>query len=454
MKKLVSALLGACLSFVLCACASRSTEPPAAASLTDPPVSDGGTQEPPEAADHAYMARGVSADSGSSFGRFGWQRDGTLWVQDLNTIHIIGLDNSLVKTVTLDDTKLPPYYNLTWSGGMILAARAASRGHEFGAVYQAGGKISLCNVSVWDMDGNLIKEYPAFPLGADEADWTPAAPDGTKLDWWHGIYEGMEIYWLDSHTLAINGHSRVIIYDLDSDTGRVVDDMSGLVDKYGKFGVYYGVDYNFCYVHDGTLYYLSHRNEEKSNTAGTVWKVGKDEARASVMFEGKEFTHLYMDDGVMALTQAVEDPYGYNLWWADTQSGTLREMGNYEVHIPVILDQGRVSMSGDARLYCYDTRSPEESALTVVDTGDGGVYGLFGTRLADGGLQFVCSGFNPDEDPLVSFYLQDAKTGGKTLIGQDGLYSGLLMNPERSHCVIYGAGERDGQPRVRVVKLD
>lgn len=463
MKKIVLTLLIVSMLYTMCACAVRNpgSSAPAGSSANSPAPDSGETGEPPQAVgtDRFYEARGVSGYDEAAFGSFTWNRDGTFWVQDLNTINVIGPDNGLIKAVSLDETKLPSSYNLTWGGSRILAIRNNMQNgeysYEYGAVYQADGKISLCGVSVWDMDGNLIKDYPAFPLGAEDAEsWTPTAPDGAKLDWWNALYDGITVYWLDDHTIAINGHNRIVIYDLDSDTGRMVDDMSAIVEKYGKFGVYYGVDYNSCYTDNGNFYYLAHRDEEKSNTVGTIWKVGKDERQASVMFEGKEFTHLYMDGSTMVLTESLADASGYKLWWADAVQGVLNEMGDYAVHVPIVLDEGRASMSGDAaQLYCYDTKQLKENALTVVDTGD--AYGLHGTRLTAGGdLQFVYSAFDENDETPISFYLYDAKTGERKLIAAYYLYSQLLLSPDKNSCVVYGAGEQGDMPRVRVVKLD
>ena len=408
-----------------------------------------------------YDAR-VATDSGIfSSWYFGWNRDGSFWIPDLNTIRVIDRDNHLIKTITLDEDKLPPVYDLTLYENRILAIGNQSRDswHEYGAVYQAGGKISLCGISLWDTEGNLVKEYPSIPLSSDEEGYLTTTPDGTTIDWRRGLYDG-NVHWLDDHTLALDAHSRVIIYDLDSDTGRVVDDdMAELIEARGKFGGYYGVAFNSCYVSNGDFYYLSYKNEAKVNTVGTVWRVGKDDEKASVMFEGKEFTHLCMNESTMVLTEKVDKPeYGYNLWWVDARQGILNEIGYYQVNIPIFINGPRISMYSDnSEKYCYDTEKPKESALTVFKPEDPGIGIMFGTHLSsDETLQYIVrvAADNTENAPM-SLCVMDAKNGKNTCIYDEGsVYDDFLLSPDESCGVVFSSSNPNGFPQVRVIRLD
>ena len=460
MKKALPALLAICILTAACACGNRASS--GASSGTSAGGGSGGapSSEAPAAPtaepDRFYKARGTPYAGHYSSGYAAWNSDGALWVQDLNTVQVIGRDNALIKTVTLDQSKLPPAYILTWNDRRILVASAPTEDnwHEYGAVYQADGKIALCGVSLWDVNGGLIKEYPAFSLSGGDGQ-TAVTPAGVNIDWWHGLYDGVLIYWLDDHIIAINGHKRVILYDLDSDTGRVVDEMVALVEKHGKFGVYYRVDYNFCYVNDGDFYYLAHKNEEKANSFGTVWRVGKEDAKAAVLFERREFTHLYMGHGAMALTEAVDAPeYGYNLWWADAPQEALNGMGFYKVHIPFIIDGTRIAMHSDgSALYCYDMAQPKDRALTAVEPKEA-VRELFGTRLSpDGGLQLVISAADSGEDRPLSIYVLDAKSGARRRICESDVYDRLSLSPDKSCGALFRSSQQDGLPRVRVLPL-
>jgi len=475
MKKALSTLLIVCILAATCACNNGGAEISSIISAEDPVVDnsnsmhvsegDGGVEEPSRPVDpnRFYEARAVPEYGNYTYGHSAWSSNGSFLFQDLNTVNVIDRNNTLLKTITLDESKLPPAYILTWSDDWILAIRKYddNNPYEYGAVYLADGKINLCGVSVWDMDGKLVKEYPSFPLGFDDfpedgEERVLTNPEGVAVDWSNGLYDGILVYWLDNHTIAINGHNRVILYDLDSDTGRVVDDMAEMIDKYGKFSVYYGVDYNFCYVYNGDFYYLSHREDEKANTSGTIWRVGKDDTEASVMFEGKDFTHLYMDDSRMILTQTVDEPeYGYNLWWADARQGILNEMGFYKTNIPIMIDEQRVSMRSDTpELYCYDMEQQGESALTVFEPGASGARDLFGTRLSsDGSLQFVCSEFHDDEELPISFYALNAEDGEKICIYEGYLYDKLLLSPDKSCGVVFSSGESEDLPQVRIILL-
>lgn len=457
MPKVLSAVLAVFILIAVCSCNNKASPGASLKAPAGDSSSGASSSEAPTApaadSDRFYRARGTPHAGNYPSGYSAWASDGTLWVQDLNTIQVIGRDNALIKTVTLDQSKLPPAYILTWDVGGILAARAPTEDnrYEYGAVYQADGKIALCGVSLWDADGRLIKEYPAFSLNGDDSQ-AAITPAGVSIDWWHGLNDGVLIYWLDDHTIAINGHKRIILYDLDNDTGRVVDEMVALVEKHGKFGVYYGVDYNFCYVNDGNFYYLAHKSEEKANSSGTVWRVGREDAKASVLFEGREFTHLYMDRGAMALTEHIDSPeYGYNLWWADTRQGALNEMGFYKVHIPFVIDGTRIAMRSDeSALYCYDMAQPKDRALTVVEPKEA-VRDLFGTRLSlEGELQFVVSAADSGEDMPLSIYVLDAKSGVRRRICESDAYDRLSLSPDKSCGALFRSSQQNGLPQVCV----
>jgi len=458
-----------CILVVMCACNNQTTQPSSAIS-TD--TNSSAFEEDGEEASQQdvdpnrfYKAQGAFRDDSYFSWYSGWNRDGSFWIQDLNTIKIIDRDNRLLKTITIDASKLPLSYNLTLNEDKILAIYNQSEDNwdEYGAVYHADGEISLCGVSIWDLNGKLIKEYSPFPFDGDKAartgeDNALTTPDGAIIDWWRNLYDGALVYWLDDHTIAINAHSQVIIYDLDNDTGRIVDEMVELVEKHGKFGVYYGVDMNFCYVYNGDFYYLAHKNEEKGNSAGTIWRVGKDDAEATSMFEGKEFTHLYMNEQTMVLTEMVESSeYGYNLWCADALQGALNEMGYYQINIPIYINGPRISMYSDkSEKYCYDTEQPAESALTVFNPQDAGVGQIFGTfRSTEGNLKFIVSVSDATENAPISFCVMNAVSDEKICIYKEGnIYDKFLISPDESCGVVFGLGNQDNLPQVRVIRLD
>jgi len=246
-------------------------------------------------------------------------------------------DNRLVETVTLPQEHLPQNgYALRWSGSRILAeAKAPNR---CGVVYfTSDGGVHLANVVLFDRQGELIRKYPESEI-RDETEpvYKLPAPQGTQVITYATLTEnGLSwIHWLDGETAVINCHSRIVLYDFAADTGRVLDDMSELVSKHGKFGVYYGANDMQCGVVDGGFYYLAHRNEEKSNTVGTIWRADKN--GAVELLDGREFWHLFVGDHALIAAAGVAGEGDANEVACLIDPGTmeLREVWRGDIYLP------------------------------------------------------------------------------------------------------------------------
>lgn len=118
-------------------------------------------------------------------GASAWNPDGTLTFQNENTLTTLSPDNRVLETVELPAGSLPGGpYDLSWSDACILAANSNADGSEnFGAVYFTdGGGVYLANISLFDRQGSLVRQYYQGALGTyDESGqyvYLPPCPEG------------------------------------------------------------------------------------------------------------------------------------------------------------------------------------------------------------------------------------------------------------------------------------
>ena len=344
-------------------------------------------------------------------------RDGTLTFQHENTLNVLSPDNRLLQTVTLPPEELPESgYDLSWSDSRILAVEpeAPLYRNQYGAVCGTEtGEIFLVNVTLFDREGKLVRQYPrSLVYDYDETDTyriIPTSPQGEAAVWTanlNGISGGgldggvTNIHWIGPEEAVFDCHSRIVYYDFAADRGRVVGDMTQLVESHGNFGVYYGSDGMQSGVVDGWFYYLAHKNEEKSNTAGTVWRTNGEDAQP--LFDGREFSHLMVGEEWLAAVDVSDEDWGDDqLYWADLsqEEPALREVGAFPISLPLMDSEGRLDFrvlllggsrpEENSRLCSYQ---PETGELTVYDLGERVQAEFYGTREeADGVLRFYYS---------------------------------------------------------------
>lgn len=269
---------------------------------------------------------------------YGWNPDGTFTFQNENTINTLSPENQLLETVTIPVEQLTKGsgYQFSWSDTYILAV-AADYGAGGMVYFTDDGGVHLANVTLFDRKGQLVRQYPAGKIYDDESGgYLLPAPEGTAVTDGCSLYTGGEspVYWLDSTTAVINGHSHVVFYDFAADTGRVLDDMSDLKEKHGKFFVYYGVYASQCGVAGGSFYYTTRRTEEEGIHGGTVWRADKN--GAVELFDGKKVSHLFVGSNglVMSCEMEPDDPEsGRKIYYAAPGENSLRgvDMGNVSV---------------------------------------------------------------------------------------------------------------------------
>lgn len=292
-------------------------EGPAPSSPPSAPVTQGGGElsgpgaETLEDTYYDYTAYAFPIQGNDAPARYRWNGDGTLTFQEQNRLHTLFPENKLLETVTIPAEHLTAdtCYQFIWGDKYLLAVTA-----DFsrpGVVYFTDdGGVHLANVTLFDRQGQLVRQYHAGPIYDNDSvpqEFLPPVPEGTKLVDCCGLYDGEEplAYWLDDETAIFNGRSHIVLYDFANDTGRVLDDMSELKEKYGKFFVYYGAHWDQCGVMDGSFYYLARREEEKGYT---LWRADKNGAEE--LFGGKEYWHLFVGQDALVLVDSVDPMAG------------------------------------------------------------------------------------------------------------------------------------------------
>lgn len=159
MKHRISAFLLAVLLAVTAAGCSAQ-EPEDSAGL---PESSAGTAVRSEA---FYPAEAGYTDyDGSPIqGWSGWNADGTFTFQNRNTLTTLSRENQVLETITLPEEALPgSEYSLDRSDDYILTlSNPAGMNEPYGAVYYTdSGTVCLANLTLFDRQGNLVRQYPA-----------------------------------------------------------------------------------------------------------------------------------------------------------------------------------------------------------------------------------------------------------------------------------------------------
>ncbi len=381
-------------------------------------------------------------DSVSEDNLYRWNQDGTLTFQNKNALHTLSAENQLLETVTLPAEHLPQDtdYSLTWSDSRILSLSAGWREDDlFSVVYFTDdGGVHLANVTLFDRQGALIRQYPQSQVygysEAGEHEIYLPAPEGKTVIGYANLGADSPVYWLDGETAVFNCHSRVVLYDFSADEGKILDDMSDFVDGHGKFGVYYGVDFSQCGVIDSCFYYLAHRDEQKANASGTVWRADKN--GAVQLLEGKEFYHLFVGNRAL-IAVSHTDQEGIDQVYCAAQNRQLEKIweGNPSISFT---DSGRISFTNqfgqeNTVLYSYDDKTGELTghelgAILQIDR-------LF-TRMQSGSL---CWYYTVFQHGVTTDYVHNTSTGQTEELPEGALGMILSLSPDGNSFLEYDA---------------
>ncbi len=382
MKKLFAILISAILLIsAFSGCSNEQAEPEIPEDkpiLEEPSESENIKEEIPEESTEPeeifFPASAAYTHYGESYidGKKTWNEDGTLTFQHENTLNTISVENELLKTVTLPKEYLPEDggYDLFWNDKYILAIdrqQESSWEHSGTACFDEDGKVHLANVALFDIEGNLIKEYNKGATGGyDENDkYKIVLPDSRTYEYPNYTYlaDGERTYWISEDEVIFECHLWIIYYNFSKDEGKVLDDMSKFGDKYGKFSVYYGADDNQCGVLDGSFYYLAYKNDEKGNGTGTVWKANGNGAEE--LFGGKEFWHFFVGKEILIAVEGIDESYYENgsiVYAIDPKNFELKEIFRGDA-APPFGDDGQIRFRGFSYepmiLYSYDYKTGE-----------------------------------------------------------------------------------------------
>ncbi len=276
---------------------------PAPSSPASAPVTQGGGElsgPGPEALEDTYYDYTTYAFASETEGeydpaRYRWDRDGTLTFQEQNRLHTLSPENELLETVTIPKEHLAAdtCYQFIWGDKYLLAVTAES--YRPGVAYfTEDGGVHLAGVTLFDHQGQLVRQYDTIWVSREDG----FTIDETRSTGYCTLYDSE---WLDGETAIFNCHSHIILYDFAADTGRVLDDMSDVKEKYGKFFTYYGADINECGVMDGSFYYLARREEEKGHT---LWRADKNGVEE--LFDGRVYWHLFVGQDALLLADSVD----------------------------------------------------------------------------------------------------------------------------------------------------
>lgn len=436
MKKIICVLLILAMLASLAACGNTIEPEPipsieSSSEQSTPPQQEEKEIEPPPYSDVFYPIAGPpSYQPGAYF----WLDDGkTLVVPNKGEMQYIGLDNQLIKTVTIPDDKLFEYYWLAFTDNRIFVADMDL------SVCSVDGKAIITNGSIWDSDNNLVRGFLGFESRYDDTQEPFTRyflSDGRELESSAVITNisgnGPPV-WINDDLVALSSGSCLFLYRLSTDTVTLVDDMSEWMEKYGKFSVYYGIRQTVIPSGEG-CYYFAHKNEEKSNGAGTVWYA--DETGSKVLFDGQEFSRLIYENGMLLMIEWTDDFSSTRLFYATDSDLTLRELASWD---------GSYNVDRASSGYFLIKENNEPYRFYALDTVDATLsdfvpqiencrqYDILGIRKNNGSLQYIYSAFIDDG---VSYYLYDVKTDtNRNLDAKPHLFTDETFHKPMTHFV-------------------
>lgn len=451
MKHRISAfLLAALLAVTAAGCSAQ--EPEDSAGL---PESSAGTAVRSEA---FYPAEAGYTDFDGSLvqGWSGWNADGTFTFQNHNTLTTLSRENQVLEAITLPEEALPgSEYSLDRSDDYILALSNPGKMNEsYGVVYYTdSGTVCLANLTLFDRQGNPIRQYPRGQVYAyDESDQKICllpCPEGETVTDTYELSVNT-LHWLDGHTAILDCHAWIFLYDFEADSGRILDDMSEIVKHYGKFGVYYGSQMGG--VVDGTYYYLT-RRESDPISGYTLWAADADGARE--LLDGQRFWHLFAAKDGLVLVDDINpaDPESDSrVWYLPTGSTqpTLVWSGDFSLYITEADQIAFINWAwslDSSVLYSYD---PVTGTLSSRDLGECIQINSLFTLVRDGSLRYYYSQYKDEER---TSWVYDTATDTTTPLTRfdGGLYVSWL-SPDGQYWAEQDPSTDD--PRLRVSRWE
>ncbi len=241
-----------------------------------------------------------------------WNGDGTLSFQNRETLVTLSAENEIIDVLELSQKPNSVCDSVfSVSDSYIIAAHRDPEFDYDGVVYYTyGGEVRFANMTLYDREGNFIREYPAAPIQDDDGNYTLPVNSGDYVMFHNRITDGSGIfYWLDDTKAFVRITFRVVLYDFETDTCTTVwtEKMARdfcpapefeLADCIGPF--------------DGKLYLTVYEEYGPNDWNGSVWSL--DEKGFARLFEGNiidsngEIMAIHREDGMYCWNFVDEEP--------------------------------------------------------------------------------------------------------------------------------------------------
>jgi len=352
-----------------------------------------------------------------------WLEEGTLLaVQDYGNIRYIDLNNQLVSELTIPEHILTGDYRISIADNRIFvsgggAARRRSdipdRRPESLAVCKVGDEWILVNGSIWDSDGNLIREFLQYDsiLNAFGSEIGRELSDGREVEISISMYRDSAEppVWVNDDLVAINFYSRLFFYRISTDTLTLAVDISEWMNNLssGIMHVYYGIAY--IMPTENGVFYFAHKDEEKASTVGTVWYA--DETGSQVLFDGQQFSYVLNYDGMLLMGETHTTMNNTKLWYATDDDWTLRELVFWDWrHMPRRPNNGYFTFIRSYIPYTFHAIDALDASIISSHNPqiESNQYSILGIRKIGDFLQYIYAAWI---DGDYYFYIYDEGTG-------------------------------------------
>lgn len=427
-KKIIALCICVCLTLSVTACSQRNNtkEPEVSQSQSvDESPSMSSEQEVdselPASSEEARVPKNDTFYPIGSNTSYKWLNGGNLLaVPNNGTIQYIDLDNQLVNTVVIPPDKLIGGYRLEISDNRIMVMGVYDYNGQKNAGYMCvcftDGEWVLANGSIWDNNGNLLREFLRLQETSQDAglEHWGTLPDGRIVQKREDVCIPEDrVYWLSDDLIALGGQSRLFFYNLSTDVLTLVDDMSGWVQDVGKMQSHLGIVSIMPAANGIGCYYFAHKNEKKWNEGRTVWYA--DESGIRELFGGQEFSRVIYGNGMLIMIKEIDNPATAQteitrLWYATDDDLTLREIDSWDgMYTIERATKGYIALIGwiePYRFYIIDTADATVSSY-VPQIENCTQYEILGVRNNDGSIQYIYTTFIEGE---TGYYLYDTET--------------------------------------------
>ncbi len=377
-----------------------------------------------------------------------WNSDGTMSFQNRNTLVTLSPENEIIKTVTL--SKEPNSIsdcNFYVTENYIFACHRDPNFKYDGVVYYTyGGEVHFANMTLYDREGNFIREYPAAPIQDDDGNYTLPVSKGDYVMFHNRIVDGGLFHWLTDTEAYIHLTFRIALYNFETDEYTTV-----WTKKMAKdFCPAPNFELETCFGPvDGKIYFSLYEEYGKNDYIQTVWSL--DENGFERLFEGgiidlnEKMAIIYRSDGLYCYTYNGKEPVKI----LDFPEIT------YAYSRSIYFDGNRVDfqMNNDTVFYSYFADTGE---LLSHDLGATVGAVLYGAKEENGVLKYYFN--SPEVENNIArdcLWFYDSETGySKRLITNDAPGFGYMSYISPDLTLMAQVKEDSYHASVRVLKIE